>query len=273
MNVASIQTLMAIGGAINLEKPLVLREFYMRAGGPQADIVILPTASSRPDAGQEFIEVLESLGLEKPVRILPIWERNDTTHPGHLAAIRRATGIFFTGGNQVRLSVTYGGTPLEAELHAAFQRGAVIAGTSAGAAILSTVMLAFGKEGSIPRQGIAQFIPGLGFTNQVIFDQHFRQRNRLGRLLFAVANNPGLLGVGVDENTVAIIEASTLAVFGQNAVTIVDGSELQATDVAEITGAGLVAISGVRFHILTHGCTYDLCTRRAYIPKKLSVVE
>lgn len=266
-------TLMAIGGAMNLKKPLILQEFYRRAGERQANLVILPTASSNPDAGRELAEIFGSLGLQQPAQILPLRERSDAFRPEFGVAIRQATGIFFTGGNQVRLSVSLGGTLLAEALHAAFSQGAVIAGTSAGAAILSAVMLAFGKGGPTPRQGIAQFILGLGFTDRVIFDQHFRQRDRLGRLLYAVSNNPGLLGVGVDENTAAILEKDTLYVVGENAVTIVDGQGIQATDVAEITGRKPIAVSGILLHILTHGCQFDLNTRQALIPLKTLAVS
>jgi cyanophycinase len=135
-------------------------------------------------------------------------------------------------------------------------------------------MLAYGKNGATPRQSSAQFVPGLGFTNRIIFDQHFRQRDRLGRLLYAVANHPGKLGVGVDENTAAVIEADgptqteVLTVIGQNAVTIVDGRAIEATDVSELKPRQPVAVSGVRLHVLTHGCTFHLPEYRAHIPEK-----
>jgi cyanophycinase len=260
-------TLMAIGGAMDVTGPgAVLREFYNRAGGPAARIVIIPTASTDRKAAHPYLSGLRRMGLRHRPLVLSIIARSDTQRRSHTTAIRHATGILFGGGNQVRLSATFGGTPLERELRAAYQRGAIVAGSSAGAAILSTVMLAFGRNGPTPRQGIAQFLPGLAFTDRLIFDQHFRQRDRLGRLLYAVANHPGLLGVGVDENTAALIEGDCLTVVGENAVTIVDGADLADTDVAEVDGHRPLAISGARVHVLTHGCTFDLQRRRASIP-------
>jgi cyanophycinase len=167
----------------------------------------------------------------------------------------------------MRLSSIIGGTKLESELHTAYQRGAIIGGTSAGTAILSKVMLAYGHSGATPRERIAQFSQGFGFTDKIIFDQHFRQRDRLGRLAYAVATHPGLLGVGVDENTAAIVENdSKISVIGKHAVTIVDGKNITASTVAEVTSSRPIAISGLQVHVLTPGCTFDMRKRTAYIP-------
>jgi cyanophycinase len=128
-------------------------------------------------------------------------------------------------------------------------------------------MIGYGKSGLAPRAGIAQFLPGLGFTDKVLFDQHFSQRNRLGRLLYAAAAHPGVLGVGVDENTAAIVENdSKISVIGKSAVTIVDGKNITASDVAEVTASRPIAISGLKVHVLTPGCTFDIRKRTAYIP-------
>lgn len=268
-------TLVAIGGAADHKTPgLALREAFNRAGGAEGRWVIVPTASSREDAGTEYATAFAHLGLKVPARILPLHSRAQANHPDHAHAVREASGVFFTGGNQVRLSATLGGTAVEQAALAAFAAGTVMAGSSAGTAILSAVMLAFGKEGATPRQGQAQFVPGLGFTRRIIFDQHFQQRNRWGRLLFAVSNHPGLLGVGVDENTAAIVEDEAhLHVVGEHGVVIVDGRDLTATDVSEIVGTRPVALSNARVHVLTHGCSFDLDRRTAYIPAKTLVVE
>jgi cyanophycinase len=257
---------MAIGGAVNLDQPEILRAFYTRAGGPQSRLVILPVASALPETGRQYARFFQDLGLSVPPTILDPAERREAFNPGMLGPLRQASGIFFAGGVQARITSILGGTPVEAELHAAFRRGAVVAGTSAGAAVLSAVMLVFGKRGSTPKQSIAQLAPGLGFTDRVIFDQHFRQRDRLGRLLFAVAHHPGVLGVGIDENTAALIEGDILRVIGKNAVTIIDGAGLQVTNIAEVSGTRPVAMSGVCLHILTQGCSYHLVQRSALIP-------
>ena len=120
-------------------------------------------------------------------------------------------------------------------------------------------MLSYGHGGPTPRERIAQFTPGLGFTDKIIFDQHFRQRDRLGRLSYAIAAHPGILGIGVDENTAAIVKDDRhIIVCGKNAVTIVDGKFLVASNVADVTGSRPIAISGLTLHVLTENCSFDM---------------
>ncbi len=262
-----MKTLIAIGGAIDFEEPLIFKEFIRRAGGAKACIVVLPQASGRKDTGDEYVRTFMDLGVQRKPISLEFRSRVDADLPRHLKAVRNASAIFIAGGTQMRLSSTIGGTKLESELHTAYRCGAVIGGTSAGTAILSKVMLAYGHGGPTPRERIAQFTQGFGFTDKIIFDQHFRQRDRLGRLAYAVATHPGLLGVGVDENTAAIVENdSKISVIGRHAVTIVDGTNITASNVAEITASRPVAISGLQVHVLTPGCTFDMRKRTAYIP-------
>lgn len=259
-------TIMAIGGNIRLDGP-ILETFYQLSGGPDAHIAILPTASDRPESGTEFARRLDELGL-RPARsawVLPVHARQDASVPEFIECIREATGIFITGGNQVRLAAVLGGTALHRELLAAHQRGVVIAGSSAGSAALGAMMITIGRGGLYARQRMAQFAPGLGIIANVIFDQHFRQRKRLGRLIYAVASNPGFLGIGIDEDTAAVLQGERLSVLGSSAVTIVDGSAITESDVAEAASSQVIAISGVRLHVLTHGCTFDLSTRSARI--------
>jgi cyanophycinase len=262
-----MKTLIAIGGALVFEDPIIFKEFIRRAGGAKARIVVLPQASGLKDTGDEYVRTFMDLGVKhKPVSF-EFRSRVDADLPHHLKAVRSASGIFITGGTQMRLSSIIGGTELEANLHKAYQRGAVIGGTSAGTAILSKVMLAWGKGGPTPRERIAQFTQGFGFTDKIVFDQHFRQRDRLGRLAYAVATHPGLLGVGVDENTAAIVEDdSKISIMGRGAVTIVDGTNITASDVAEVTASRPIAISGLQVHVLTQGCSFDMRKRIAHIP-------
>ena len=262
-------TIMAIGGNIRLEGP-IMEAFYHFSGGADGRIAILPTASERPESGTEYAHRLDEMGLRgaRSAWVLPVHTRQDTAVPEFLDCIREATGIFITGGNQVRLAAVLGGTIMHQELLAAHQRGAVIAGSSAGSGALSAVMIASGHGGPYARQRIAQFAPGLGLVSNVIFDQHFRQRNRLGRLIFAVACNPGFLGIGIDEDTAAILQGNRLRVLGSSAVTIVDGSAITESNVAEAASGQVIAISGVRLHVLTRGCTFDLQTRCASIAEK-----
>lgn len=262
-------TIMAIGGNIRLDGPII-ETFYQFSGGADGRIAILPTASERPESGTEYAQRLDELGLgsARSAWVLPVHERQHAGVPEFLNCIREATGIFITGGNPVRLTAVLGGTALHQELLAAHQRGAVIAGSSAGSAALGGLMIASGHGGPYARQRIAQFAPGLGILSNVIFDQHFRQRNRLGRLIYAVASNPSLLGIGIDEDTVAILQDDQLRVLGSSAVTIVDGSDVTESNVADAVSGQVIAISGVRLHVLTHGSTFDLQTRCARISAK-----
>jgi len=262
-----MKTLIAIGGAMDLEEPLIFKEFIRRAGGTKARIVVLPQASGLKDTGDEYVHTFMDLGVKRKPISLEFRSRVDADLPQHLKAVHNASAVFIAGGTQMRLSSLIGGTKLESELHKAYQRGAVISGTSAGTAILSKVMLAYGKSGPTPRERIAQFSQGFGFTDKIVFDQHFRQRDRLGRLAYAVATHPGLLGVGVDENTAAIVEDDTkISVIGKSAVTIVDGKNITASDVAEVTASRPIAISGLQVHVLTPGCTFDIQKRTVHIP-------
>ncbi len=267
-------TLMPMGGALDERKdPAVLMEFLRRAGGKKARILIFPQASARRDTGIEYVDMFKAFGAKDAVT-LEFRKRAEAGTAEQIQLIRKATGIFFSGGTQMRISVAMGGTVLEKELHSAYQRGCIIGGTSAGASILSKTMIANGKGGSTPREGIVQFSTGLGFTDKFVFDQHFRQRDRLGRLIYAVSTYPGAFGVGIDEDTAVIVEDdSQLTVAGSGAVTIVDGGEIVETDVAEVENRGPVAVSNLRVHVLTSGCVYNGKTRKAGLPQKQLLVE
>jgi cyanophycinase len=259
-------TLMPIGGNENHKKPVILQEFVRRAGGDHADIVIFPQPSVLVDTGQEYASLFLKLGA-RSARSLEFRTRAEAHADDFISAVQSASGIFISGGTQMRLPALTGGTPLETAILDAYRRGVVIAGTSAGAAVMPKVMIGYGKGGPTPREGMAHFTPGLGLTEKIVFDQHFRQKDRLGRLIYLIASNPGLLGVGIDENTAAIVEdESSITVTGTGAVTIVDGSEMEATNVAEIEHGGAVAVSGLRVHVLTEGCSFDVLARKAYIP-------
>jgi cyanophycinase len=258
-------TLIALGGAVKADTA-PWQEFYTRAGGRAGRFVIIPTASALVDTGERYTQALQALGARYQPIVLAIASRADTTTRSFLTALKTATGIFIAGGDQLRLTSIIGGTPIHEALLAAYRNGAIVSGSSAGAACQSGVMIAFGKSGATPRHNLAQLCAGLGFTPRVIFDQHFRQRDRLGRLLYAVALNPGLIGVGVDENTAAILEDDRLlTVCGQNAVTVVDGHDLIASSITTVKGAQPIGLSNARVHVLTHGSTYDLDRRVAQI--------
>ncbi len=180
---------------------------FVRLCGRRASIAIIPTASRLEDTGTRYEGIFGELGVAS-VRSLDFKRREDSTNAEWLAFLRdEATGIFLTGGNQLRISTILGGTDVARAIRSANARGVTVGGTSAGAAILSEHMIAFGKSGSTPRAGMVSLAPGFGLTNRVVIDQHFRQRDRIGRLLSALAFNPFAVGVGLDEDTAAFIDA------------------------------------------------------------------
>ena len=195
--------------------------------------------------------------------------RRDCQEPGRLRRLEQATGIFFTGGNQLRLTTLLGGTPVAKLIRVRNAHGVTVGGTSAGASILSEHMIAFGDEGSSVISGSVRLAPGLGLTNRFIIDQHFRQRDRLGRLLTALAYNPFAIGIGLDEDTAAFIGPDeTVEVEGSGGVTdrrclrrqlLVDGRRR--------ARASRSACSGLRLHILVAGATFNLHTRRRRRPR------
>lgn len=259
-------TLMAIGGAEDkLDDKAILSSFAHLAGGKKARIVIVPTASSIETAGLRYKAIFLGMGVES-AEVVYIQSREDANADEKFEELGDATGIFLTGGNQVRLSSLIGGTKFEECVRRRNQNGAVVAGTSAGASILSAHMVAGGAEGAVPKQRMAHMVAGFGLISNLIIDQHFRQRNRIGRLLSLVATNPGLLGIGVDEDTAAIFDADgTMEVIGRHSVTIVDGSQMY-TDIFEVKGHGEVTVSDARLHVLPAGRRFDL-EARALIPE------
>ncbi len=257
--------LLVIGGAEDkLGKRAVLGEFVARAGGSDARIAVIPTASS---LGPEIIEVYDALftrlGAAEVYGVRPE-DRAQASDPAVVGELERATGIFMTGGNQLKLSTVIAGTPFGDEILAARNRGVTIAGTSAGASIQSSHMVAFGPGGSTPKQRMTQVAAGLGLVGNCVIDQHFAQRNRYGRLLMIVSQSPQLLGMGVDEDTAAVIsrteDGDVLQVVGRGSVTLLDGSTM-VTNAHEARERRPILASGVVLHVLPDGSRFNMTTR------------
>lgn len=253
-----------IGGAEDKENsPQILRRFVELAGGAAADIVVIPTASLMRGTGPRYERIFSEMGAAR-VASLDFDTRRDADEPGRLERLRRASGVFFTGGNQLRLSTLIGGTAVARAVRQMNASGVAVAGTSAGAAFISEHMIAFGDEGSTPIAGSVRLAPGLGLTNRFIIDQHFRQRDRLGRLLTALAYNPFAVGIGLDEDTAAFIAPdNTVDVQGSGGITVVDAAEVQFSSMDSVKEGGPVCLLGVKLHILTQGATFNLHTRQA----------
>jgi cyanophycinase len=254
---------MLIGGAEDKRRDkLILARFVELAGGPEARIVVLSTASTLGDkATERYRELFGDLGAAEVVGIRPL-SRDEANEPEVVGAVAAATGIFLTGGNQMRLVSVVGGTRLEDALVSARDRGAVIAGTSAGASAAATHMVAFGRPGASPKHRMIHISAGLGLVDGLIVDQHFEQRGRMGRLLAAVALSPRLIGMGLDEDTAAIVHADrTLEVIGKGSITVVDGADIS-TDAFNAKGHRPMMVSGAVVHALPAGYHFDLRARR-----------
>lgn len=257
---------MVIGGAEDkVRHRVILSRFMEMAGGEKAHLAVLSTASSLGEAATEiYRQVFTSLGARQVIGLRPE-ERAEADDPKLAELLADATGIFMTGGNQLRLSNVVSGTRLGAAILASHGRGMVVAGTSAGASAAASHMMAFGASGATPKHRMAQVSVGLGLLVNLVVDQHFEQRTRLGRLLSVVAQSPALIGIGLDEDTAAIVYADdTLEVIGRGAVTIVDGSDI-VTDAPEAKGHNPMMVSNARLHSLPAGYRFDL-RARAVLP-------
>ncbi len=253
-----------IGGAEEKENdPAILRRFVDLCGAKDADIVVIPTASRMLDTGTRYERIFTELGAAH-VESMDFDSRRDCEESGRLDRIGAATGIFFTGGNQLRLSTIIGGTSVAKLVRNRNAQGVHVAGTSAGASFISEHMIAFGNEGSSPVAGSVSLAPGLGLTNRFIIDQHFRQRDRLGRLLASLAYNPFAVGIGLDENTAAFIGPDNLLeVEGGGAITLVDASGITFSSMDSVSEGRPICMLGLKLHILVSGATFDLHSRAA----------
>jgi cyanophycinase len=251
------------GGEDKDNDPQILRRFVQLCGGADADIVILPTASRMPDTGARYEQAFTALGAGR-AEAIDFDTREDCNDAAKLERLGRANGIFFTGGNQLSLSTILGGTAVARLVRTRNAEGVHVAGTSAGASFISEHMIAFGEEGGTPVAGSVRLAPGLGLTNRVVIDQHFRQRDRLGRLLTALAYNPFAAGIGLDEDTAAFIGPDNrIEVEGSGGITLVDASGIEFSSMDQVEEGEPVCMLGVRLHLLVAGAQFDLGTRRA----------
>ncbi|EGM79045.1 cyanophycinase [Rheinheimera sp. A13L] len=254
--------LVIIGGKENRKSDMVILErFVALAGGPDANIFVLTAASDKHDEMWSLYEnAFTSLGVRQ-VTTSNIKNREDACGEAIAARISEADGIFMTGGDQKRLMALIGGTRIDHAMHSALrQRGACIGGTSAGASAMSEHMLFNGSNDLLPQKGSVHLGAGLGLVRRVIIDQHFSERQRLGRLLSAVAQNPYLLGAGIDENTALIVRpGQSIEVIGDGAVTLIDGREML-SNFTEVKNSETLELADVRLHLLPAGVSYDLAS-------------
>ena len=257
--------LVPIGGAEEkFHNPEILDRFVDICGGKTARIAIIPTASELEDTGRNYEKLFRKLGI-RHARVLQLITREDCQSDRDLEYVRKANGVFMTGGNQLRLSTTLGGTPVAQMIRRRNANGLHVAGTSAGAAFMAEHMIAGGEEGSTPSPDMVTLAPGLGLTNKFIIDQHFRQRDRLGRLLTALAYNPFAVGIGLDEDTAAFIGADdNIEVVGSGGITIIDPTDLTYSSMDRARRGDPVSLIDVKLHILIAGGRFEFASREAH---------
>lgn len=240
------------------ETPDFWHRFFELVGGRDASVVVLPTASERPEAGSEYVDELVRDYGATAVRSLELRTAEDAANPEIVAAIAAARGVFFTGGDQSRITRALLGTPAMEAVRGVFARGGVLAGSSAGTACMSEVMITGEGNFDVVRAGAVETVPGLGFLTRAIVDQHFVSRRRLNRLLSVVLEHPRLLGVGIDERTAVWFRPDGRAeVLGAGSVVIVDARRATPREAGEDRDFGA---RGVELQLLVPGDSFDLAT-------------
>ncbi|MFN8789901.1 MAG: cyanophycinase [Bdellovibrionales bacterium] len=254
-------TLLIIGGAEDkVGECLILKDFARHArGGP----VVIVTAASQvaKDLYRDYVRIFRRLGLRK-IRHLYLEQPEEARNPEIVHLFDHATGVFFTGGDQLRITTKMGGTDLLHHILEIYKRGGVVAGTSAGASIMGKTMLVGDDGVESHKVGNWMMAPGLGFAEEMLIDQHFAQRGRIGRLLGAVAMNPGVLGIGIDEDTAIRVEGDHFQVIGRNAVYVVDGRSVSHTNISEASAERTMSMHDVTLHILAEGEEFHIHDRR-----------
>jgi cyanophycinase len=261
--------LLVIGGAEDkYNERRILKKFLQLAGGEEAEVLIVPVASDFPEfAADVYSQAFRNLGVANP-RVLRATSRQDVYQADPNELLEGVTGVFMTGGDQMRLVSLLGGTKFADRLrHQVRTTDMVLAGTSAGAAGMSTSMIVRGESTSHPHKNSVRLSPGLGFLKNIIIDQHFTERGRISRLITAVSYNPYNLGVGIDENTAIILNSEgILEVYGLGSATIVDGSQITYNEIAEVDEFQPFSVCGVQLHVLRDGLIYDFINRHPMQP-------
>jgi len=255
---------LVIGGAEDkYNERRILKKFLSLAGEENAEVLIVPVASDFPEFSADvYVQAFRNLGVKHP-RVLRATSRQDVFEADAEALLDGVTGVFITGGDQMRLVSVLGGTNFAQRLsEMVSETDIVVAGTSAGAAGMSASMIVRGESTPHPHKNSVRLSPGLSFLKNIIIDQHFTERGRISRLITAVSYNPYNLGIGIDENTAIILDnEGILEVFGKGTVTIVDGSQITYNEIAEVSEYQPFSVCGVQLHILGDGLNYDYFAR------------
>ncbi len=248
------------GGEDRRGKKLILAEIARLIGGGK---LVIATIASHDPRGyfDQYRKAFSALGVGS-LSELYIAERLEARDPARLAILDDAAGVFFTGGDQLRITSQIGDTPIERRVREIHRFGGLIAGTSAGASVMSETMLVKGSSAVSHRIGDLHMAPGLGLIGDVIIDQHFAERGRFGRLVGAVALNPRGLGLGIDEDTAVVVDGGMFRVLGRGCVCVIDGSDITHSNVAEARPKRALSLHGLRVHVLSTDETFQLRQRR-----------
>ena len=255
--------LVAIGGGdISEGDAPLLKEFVKLARGARARVVVMTVATDDPQAAAaQYKDAFKRLGVDD-VKAVDVSKHADALKPDSLEAIEHATGLFFTGGDQLHITSMIGGTEMQALMHRRYERGLVIGGTSAGAAMMSNSMIVGGDGDDNPKVGAVEIGPGMDLVIGALIDTHFSQRGRFGRLLTAVAHYPQDMGIGIDEETALIVNKNEFEVAGKGAVTVIDGGAMTYTSLPYAEAGDGLSLYGVSVHVLAAGSRFDLANRR-----------
>ena len=269
MSQATNTAILVIGGAEDkVHGREILQTFWAKSGGKEATLGIIPSASREPVlVGDRYQGIFNDMGA-RHIKVLDIRDRSQGEDPDLQEYIGECTGVFLTGGDQLRLCGLLADTPLMERIRQRVQSGEIsLAGTSAGAAVMGHHMIAGGSSGESPNRALVDMAMGLGIIPEVMVDQHFHNRNRMARLLSAVSSHPERLAIGIDEDTCAMFERDGhIRVIGRGTVTVIDARDLSYTNQGEIEASDPLSLHSLRLHILAHGDRYDRLKHRP-IPK------
>ncbi|HEY0083666.1 MAG TPA: cyanophycinase [Pyrinomonadaceae bacterium] len=258
--------LVVIGGAEDKEGDcVILKEFVRLAKGNKAHVVVMTVATDHPqEVGAEYKKVFKRLGVAD-VKVVDVSSREDTESTKAMSAIEEATGIFFTGGDQLHIPALLGGTEMDRIIKERVGKGLVLGGTSAGAAMMSNSMMLGGESETNPRFGSVEIGPGMDFLMGTLIDTHFSQRGRHGRLLTATAHYPQDMGIGIDEDTALVVKGNEFEVMGSGAVTVIDAGGITHTNLHELQKNEGLELHNVRVHVLPSGARFSLTERKPLV--------
>jgi cyanophycinase len=262
-------TLVIIGGAERKDENLTVLKAVADRIKANQHLLIVTAASYEPEGtAEDYTRIFKELGVAR-IEVADIRIREDAQQQEVVDKCERAGAIFFTGGDQLRITSQMGDSPMYQCMKERYESGVMIIGTSAGAAAMPFTMIVGGPSDGGNRISTLSMAPGLGLLDYVVIDSHFGQRGRMGRLIGAVMQNPRNMGLGIDEATAIVVErAEYFRVVGPGAVYVVDGSEISYSSLSEEHAEGVVTVHDVRLHVLGEGDCYDLSTRRPVVMKE-----